>query len=91
MSLTEGKMLFETAFGMLVENEDLVKALEDKMEEKEFFKDELIPNLAIIIREPFILRTAFNYFSSTETDFLKFTAEQSLSLVFMRVQEDIFG
>ncbi|KAJ3211153.1 hypothetical protein HK099_008084, partial [Clydaea vesicula] len=82
MSLTEGKMLFETAFGMLVENEDLVKALEDKMEEKEFFKDELIPNLAIIIREPFILRTAFNYFSSTETDFLKFTAEQSLSLVF---------
>ncbi|KAJ3376936.1 hypothetical protein HDU92_008805 [Lobulomyces angularis] len=74
MSAAEGKMLFERSFGILVENEDLARALEDKMEEKEYFKDELLTNLAIIIREPFILRTAFNYFSLKKTHFLKITS-----------------
>ncbi|KAJ3376383.1 hypothetical protein HDU92_000407, partial [Lobulomyces angularis] len=82
ISAAEGKMLFERSFGILVENEDLANALKDKMEKKEYFKNEVLPNLAIIIREPFILRTAFNYFSLKNTDFLKITAEQRLSIVF---------
>ncbi|KAJ3200436.1 hypothetical protein HK099_002685, partial [Clydaea vesicula] len=40
ISAAEGKMLFERSFGILVENEDLANALKDKMEKKEYFKNE---------------------------------------------------